>query len=84
MLSEANLHERPAVAAVVALTATFASFLVFNLVLAFLQPWPDTHDANFGGPGVLALMCYTIALLTGELVLVGRGPIAKPEFRAAP
>jgi len=32
---------------------------------------PSTH-ANFGGPTVLALMLFAIALLTGECVLVGR------------
>ncbi len=84
MLPEIRLRERPEVATVVALTAAFASFLVFNLVLAFLQLWPDTDDANFGGPGVLALMCYTIALLTGEIVLVGRGPFPKPGLGAIP
>jgi MFS-type transporter involved in bile tolerance (Atg22 family) len=71
-LPESHLRERPVVGTLVALTSAFASFLVFNLVLAFLQLWPDTHDANFGGPSVLALLLYAIALLTGEIVLVGR------------
>jgi hypothetical protein len=71
-LPESHLRERPVVGTLVALAAAFASFLVFNVGLAFLQTWPDTHDVNFGGPTLLALLLYAIALLIGEIVLVGR------------
>ena len=72
LLPESHLRERPVVGTIVALTAAFASFLVFSIVLAFLQTWPDTGDVNFAGPAALALLLYAIALLTGEIVLVGR------------
>ena len=71
-IPEAHLRERPVVGTLVTLAAVFASFLGFNIVLAFLQTWPETGDVNFGGPALLALTLYTIALLIGELVLVGR------------
>jgi hypothetical protein len=71
-LPEGHLRERPVVGTLVALSAAFASFLVFNVVLAFLQTWPDTGDVNFGGPIILALVLYAVSLLTGEIALVGR------------
>jgi hypothetical protein len=71
-LPETHLRERPVVGTLVALAAAFAGLLVFNVVLAFLQTWPDAGDVNLAGPIALALLLYTFTLLTGEFVLVGR------------
>jgi hypothetical protein len=81
-LPESHLREMPAVATIVATCAVFADWLVFNLVLGLLQTLPDDADGNFAGPSLLALMLYTIALLTGEIVLVGRGGARLPSGHA--
>lgn len=72
------VHERPVVAWVVSLAGAVGHFffvIVMSVAidLALLPVWPD----DIGGPFVfvfsLALLSYLIALLCGELALVGDG-----------
>ena len=82
LLPESHLRERPVVGTLVALAAAFAGFLAFNVALGLIQTLPNGSDANFAGPTVLAFFLYTFALLTGEIVLVGR--TSRHQLRSVP
>jgi len=70
---DSRIRERPVVATIVVITS------VLGWALALLAGWVMARklpDADIGGPlggaMTLALMLFAVALLTGELVLVGR------------
>jgi hypothetical protein len=75
LLPDAHLRERPVVALVVALSAALALFLVCFLLRVWLDilPWGTDAGGPIAGAAGLALMLMAIAMLTGEMVLVGRG-----------
>jgi len=75
LLPEANLRERPIVGAVVAVPAALGILLSYLVIRAWIDilPWGD-EDAGgpLGGAMILTVLLQVFALLTGEIVLVGR------------
>jgi hypothetical protein len=59
---------------VVALPAALGLLLVYLVIRVWLdaQPWGTTAGGPIAGAAALALALMAIAMLTGELVLVGR------------
>jgi hypothetical protein len=78
LIPDTHLRERPVVASLVALCCLFGCALVFLVVSVWITTPPDRMNSDIGGPlaffGMCALFWFAIALLTGELVLVGRLP----------
>jgi hypothetical protein len=76
LIPDTQLRERPVVASLAAIFSLLGCALVFLVVSVWITTPPDVMNSDIGGPlaffGMLALMCFAIALLTGELVLVGR------------
>jgi hypothetical protein len=76
LIPDSHLQERPVVAVFVVLACLLGSALVFLVGYVWLTTPPDVMNSDIGGPlaffAMLAVMCFAIALLTGELVLVGR------------
>jgi len=76
LVPDSHLRERPVVASLVALFCLFGCVLIFLVVSVWITTPPDVMNSDIGGPlaflGMIALTCFAIALLTGELVLVGR------------
>jgi hypothetical protein len=70
LIPDAHLREAPVVATLVFASSAFASFLLLNLVWAFwTRAGRDVELEPFVFFGAIWL---AIALLTGEVVLVGR------------
>jgi sensor histidine kinase YesM len=78
LIPDDRLREAPIVATLVLLSSVIASFLLFNLVWAFLtRAGRDVELAPFV---FFVAIWLAIALLTGELVLVGRQKKATDLF----
>jgi len=75
LIPNAHLRERPVVASLVAMTSALAIFLIYVVIRVFLDilPWGD-HDVGgpVAGASMLATLLLVLALLIGEIVLVGR------------
>jgi hypothetical protein len=67
-----NLVQRPVIAALVLISSTLGTALIALVAWTLLSTLPESPDGNLAGPMVLAIMLYAFALLTGEIVLVGR------------
>jgi low temperature requirement protein LtrA len=82
LIPDARLREAPIVATLVFVSSAIASFLLVNLVWAFLtRAGRDVELAPFVFFGLFWL---AIALLTGEIVLVGRRKKGTDLFVDAP
>jgi hypothetical protein len=75
LVPDERLRERPVVATTVALTAALGVLLLYFVLRIWLdiQPWGAEAGPTMMVAGA-ALLLITIAMLTGELVLVGRAP----------
>jgi len=71
LIPETHLRERPVVASLVLLASACALLLSGIIALALFTRLPEA-DVNIAGPAVLAVMLFAIAILTGEIVLIGR------------
>jgi hypothetical protein len=76
LIPDSHLRERPVVATFVAVTCIFGLLLCLLAASVWLDVLRGADSDDIGGPLglalMLALMSFSIALLTGELVLVGR------------
>jgi len=76
LIPDSHLRERPVVATFVAVTCIFGLLLCLLAASVWLDVMRGADSDDIGGPLglalMLALMSFAIALLTGELVLVGR------------
>jgi len=76
LIPDTHLRERPLVASLTAIFSLLGCALIFLVVFVWITTPPDVMNSDIGGPlaffGSLALMCFAVALLIGELVLVGR------------
>ena len=72
LVPESHILERPYVATLVVFASHCSNFLLLLVAWALLTTLPDSAHVNIAGPAVLALMLLAIALLVGEVVLVGR------------
>jgi hypothetical protein len=82
LIPDSHLREAPVVATLVLFASAFASFLFLNLAWAFLtRAGRDVELAPFAFFGLFWL---AIALLTGEIVLVGRQKKGTDLFIDAP
>jgi hypothetical protein len=70
LISDARLREAPIVASLVFLAGAMASFLLLNFVWAFMTR--AGRDIELGPFVFFGSIWLAIALLTGEIVLVGR------------
>ncbi len=80
LLPDAHLRERPVVASLVAFATVVGLLLVYLVLRAWLdiQPWGATDGGPIAGAAGLALLLVAFAMLTGEIVLVGRTePLAR-------
>ncbi len=75
LVPDAHLRERPVIAAVVTIPAV-VGILLLNLVLHVwieIQPWgAEDVGGPLAGAVMLAVLLHVFALVTGEIVLVGR------------
>jgi len=71
LIPELHLRDRPVVASLVLLASACALLLSAIIALALFTRLPEA-DVNIAGPAALAAMLFAIAILTGEIVLVGR------------
>ena len=80
LISDARLREAPIVATLVFVASAMASFLLLNLGWAFLTR--AGRDVELGPFVFFGMIWLTIALLVGEVVLVGRQKTARqlPRF----
>jgi hypothetical protein len=78
LVPESHIRERPYVATLVVLASQCSNFLLLLVAWVLLTTLPESGDVNIAGPAVLALMLLAIALLVGEVVLVGRMRAARP------
>jgi hypothetical protein len=72
------VHERPVVASLVTLAGGFGHFFFVismsaAIDIAFLPEWPEDTGGPMAFVVSLALLSYLVALLCGELALVGDG-----------
>ena len=67
-----RLVERPVIAALVLFSSALGTALIALVAWALLSTLPESPDGNVAGPLLLAIMLYAFALLTGEILLVGR------------
>ena len=72
LVPDSHLAERPVIAALVWLASAAGTALYLLVAWILLSTLPESRDVNLAGPLMLATMLYAFALLTGELVLVGR------------
>jgi hypothetical protein len=76
LIPDSHLRERPLVAALVTIASVFGLLLSLLAGSVWLAVMRGADGSDVGGPLalalMLALMSFAIALLTGELVLVGR------------
>ena len=80
LVPNAHLRERPVVASLVTMSSSLAIFLVYVVLRIWLdiQPWgADDVGGPLAGLAMLATLLLVFALLTGEIVLVGRSPPGK-------
>jgi hypothetical protein len=77
---DAHLRERPAVATVVVIPAVLGLLLLCLVIRALIDilPWgAEDVGGPIGGALMLAVLLHVFALLTAEIVLIGR-PKPKP------
>jgi hypothetical protein len=72
-----HLRERPVVATLVGVTSLCGNALALLVAWGVLSTLPESRGLNFAGPMMLAFMLFAFALLTGEMVLVGRSAPAE-------
>jgi hypothetical protein len=76
LIPDSHLRERPVVAALVTIASVFGLVLCLLAASVWLAVMRGADGSDVGGPVgfalMLALMSFAIALLTGEIVLVGR------------
>ena len=71
LVPDDHLRERPVVASIVALTCILGTWMTLLPDWFLLTTLPESRDVNLAAPWALGLLCYAVALLVGELVLVG-------------
>jgi len=72
---DAHLRERPLVATLVSIAAAVGIMLLYFVIRVWIdiQPWGrDDVGGPLAGIFALAVLLHVFALLTGEIVLVGR------------
>jgi amino acid transporter len=72
LIPDSHLLERPVVAFLVWITSITGCALALLVAWALISTLPEPHHGNLAAPAMLAFMMFAFALLTGELVLVGR------------
>jgi pilus assembly protein TadC len=74
LVPDAHLRERPVIAMIVALPAVLGLLLVCAVIRVWIdsQPWGTDAGGPLAGAAALSLLFTAFAVLTGELVLVGR------------
>lgn len=75
LVPDAHLRERPAVATVVVIPAVLGLLLLYLVIRALIDilPWgAEDVGGPIGGALMLAVLLHVFALLTAEIVLVGR------------
>ena len=83
LIPDAHLRERPVVATMVTIPAALGILLLYLFLRIWLeiQPWGADVGGPLGGVLILAVLLLVFALLTGEMVLVGR---VSPATRRGP
>jgi hypothetical protein len=79
LVPDAHLRDRPVIAMLVALSAALGLLLVYLLLRVWIDvlPWGTDAGGPIAGAAMLAATLLAIAMLTGEIVLVGR--ISQPD-----
>jgi hypothetical protein len=75
LVPDAHLRERPVVAAVITIPAVLGILLLYLALHVWIEIQPWGHDdvgGPLGGAVILAILFHVFALMTGEIVLVGR------------
>jgi hypothetical protein len=75
LVPEAHVRERPVVATVVLLASALGFGLSTLIAWALLTRRPG-EDVDIGGATYLTMALFAIAVLVGEIVLIGRQPPA--------